>query len=143
MAWVLPRQNVWQFLAAPLNAIQKCFKKSRLNIWVELLGVFKASGENYRILGKIFSPVIFIKGHAITMLRIIWSLQSSEYESCFFKNVKKWKNIYKGQLISEWHFDVLKFPKKPSKIWWISALIWLNWENKGPFIIQSCQILSL
>ena len=56
VAWVLPRQNFWQFSAAPLNAIQKCFKKSRLNIWVELLGVFKASGENYRILAK-YSPL--------------------------------------------------------------------------------------
>ena len=64
--FILGQKNSWpgsylarifrQFSAAPLNAIQKCFKKSCLNIWVELLGVFKASGENYRILGKIFSP---------------------------------------------------------------------------------------
>ena len=43
-------------LGSAAEFYKKCFKKSRLNIWVELLGVFKASGENYRILGKIFSP---------------------------------------------------------------------------------------
>ena len=48
-------------------------------------------------------------------------------------------NTYKGQLISEWLFDVLNFPKANAKIWWISALgsrNWLNWKNE----IKSSQI---
>ena len=41
----------------------------------------------------------------------------------------------KGELISDWLFDVLTFPKKTNaKIWWISALeskMWLNHKDKG------------
>ena len=40
----------------------------------------------------------------------------------------------KGQLISEWPFDVLNCPKNNAKIWWISALEskkWLNQKDKG------------
>ena len=43
----------------------------------------------------------------------------------------------KGQLISEWLFDVLNFPKKQHKIWWISALEskkWLNQKDKGTLL---------
>ena len=39
----------------------------------------------------------------------------------------------KGQLISEWLFDFLNFPKNQRKIWWISALEskkWLNQKDK-------------
>ena len=36
----------------------------------------------------------------------------------------------KGQLISEWLVDVLNFPKKPRKIWWISALESKKRSNK-------------
>ena len=49
----------------------------------------------------------------------------------------------KGQLISEWLFDVLNFPKNNEKIWWISALEsrnWWNWKNKGPFMYYICQV---
>ena len=34
-----------------------------------------------------------------------------------------------GQLISEWLFDVLKFPKKQWKFWQISALESRKWSN--------------
>ena len=35
----------------------------------------------------------------------------------------------KGQLISEWLFDVLNFPKNQQKIWQISALEYKKWSN--------------
>ena len=41
----------------------------------------------------------------------------------------------KGQLISEWLFDVLNFPKKQrKKNYEFLPRNWLNWKNKGPFI---------
>ena len=43
----------------------------------------------------------------------------------------------KGQLISEWLFDVLNFQKTIAKIWWISALEskkWLNQKDKDTLL---------
>ena len=36
----------------------------------------------------------------------------------------------KGQLISEWLFDFLNFPKNQGKIWWISTLESIQWSNQ-------------
>ena len=56
---------------------------------------------------------------------------------------QKWLNLdlngcIKGQLISEWLFDVLNIPKKNNaKSWWISALEskkWLNQKDKGTLL---------
>ena len=54
---------------------------------------------------------------------------------------KDWMGGSKGQLISLWLFDVLKFPKNQRKFWRISALEsrnWLNWKNKGT--TNLCQV---
>ena len=43
----------------------------------------------------------------------------------------------KGQLVSEWFFDFLKFPKNQRKIWQISALEtkkWSNQQSKNTFL---------
>ena len=47
--------------------------------------------------------------------------------------------VLKGQLISEWLFDVSNFPKNNVKIWWISALEskkWLNQKDKGALLCK-------
>ena len=50
------------------------------------------------------------------------------------KNGRVNLKICKGQLISEWLIDAFNFPKKISKIWWISSLEskkWSNQQDKG------------
>ena len=60
---------------------------------------------------------------------------SSEEEIQSFP-IKKPSDI-KGQLLSEWLFDVLNFPKTNAKIWNIYALEskkWLNHKYKGTLL---------
>ena len=67
-------------------------------------------------------------------------------KSCLKLDVCKQSPKIKGQLISEWLFDVLKKKKKKKskgKIWWIPGLEsrnGLKWKNKGPFKYQLRQI---
>ena len=50
-----------------------------------------------------------------------------------------WTAATKGQLISEWLFGVLNFPKSNAKIGWNSALKskeWSNQKDQGTFNVK-------